>query len=201
MALSALVIAVGGCGAGGAGASGTGPTTDADGWPTAVIAGADTRIGPSGTPCSIPVSFDLPDGWTARKVAGGGASALAAHGVYPVCEVRRSDGAPGVLRIWAGRADRGAQGMLSLFTEDSRLIMKRKDSRKITVAGQPAWELWRESVAGDGKVYQHRAFAVAHDGVTALVEWGGTGLEAHQTGLPCYFLVRRSFEFGGGATV
>jgi hypothetical protein len=198
LAVFALLGAGSGCATG---AAGSAPTADADGWPTAVVAATGARVGPSGTGCSIPVSLDIPDGWIARKVAGGGYSALARIGVYPVCEIRREDGSPGVMRVWVGRVKLNAERILGVYTEDSKYIMKRRDARKVTVAGEPAWELWRETVAGDDKLHQYRAFAVVHNGVGALVEWGGTEMEPHRAGLPGYFLARKTFTFGGGATL
>ncbi|MET9731178.1 lipoprotein [Streptomyces sp. NPDC006458] len=179
-------------------ASTSAPADDAE------TVGSGATIGPAGSACELPVSFDLAADWEAEAVdaaAAGDSEAVAdllrQGPVSAACEVdAKPAGHIGFLRVWTGRPG----------TDDPREILRAFVADEDGNAGEKYGTFEAaDGVTGAEVVYAHtielldetkqeRAFAVITDSGPVVVHLGGLDTEEHRNMLPAYELAKRTLR-------
>ncbi|MFE0606180.1 lipoprotein [Streptomyces sp. NPDC058871] len=209
LGLGALVAGAAACGpsdaqAARAGASGqdTEPTVSA---PSPGVKAAG-QVGGDGSPCRLPVSFDLAPGWEPKAVTHVGdeqfASLFEQGGTTLACEISaKASGNIGFLRVWV--ADQpvtagDARGVLEAFVTGERTSGGSPvytDLKTGAGGGElPTVQVAYETAALD-EPKQESAFAVvtpAGEGV--VVHLGGLDSTEHEQMLPAFRLARQSLK-------
>ncbi|MFF8990614.1 lipoprotein [Streptomyces sp. NPDC014983] len=200
-----LAAVLGGCA--GRDAAGT-PPTRTEGPGTKAPAVMDGRtLGAAGSPCALPVRFDLAKGWQARPIdatqgAVGsdgdlGAALLRQGPVTAACEIdSKPAGHIGFLRVWTGRAG-GAdpRGVLRGFVAAEGDVGAERYRAFTTGGGVHGVEVeysFTSELLGTTK--KESAFAVGTPGGPVVVHLGGIDTEEHDAMLPAYELAKRTLR-------
>ncbi len=188
------------------------PATDE----TAEVAESGGRVGPAGSACELPVSFDVASGWKAKAVDGdladaGGSGesegsgdrddelareitdALLRQGpVTAACEIdAKPAGHIGFLRVWTGGPGAGdARTVLEGFVaaEDGARKPTYRTLRTGGLDGVEVTYLVTSELLDETK--KQRALAVAVPGGPVVVHLGGLDDEEHEGMLPAYELAK-----------
>jgi hypothetical protein len=178
---------------------------------SAEVAKSAGTVGPGGSDCELPVSFDVAKGWKAEAVKGAealgedvpeemeGLQELFRQGpVTAACEVDgKGAGHIGFLRVWTGEpSDDDATGVLKEFvaaeTEGSEKAEYRafetedglKAAEVTYLTTSPLWE----------KLVPQRALAVVAPDGPVVLHLGGSDEEEHRAMLPAYELARTTLH-------
>ncbi|NWF27065.1 hypothetical protein HW130_12410 [Streptomyces sp. PKU-EA00015] len=199
--------AVTGCSSEPAADAEAGARSTADATATPAAAGSAEKgatIGGPGSPCPLPVTFDVAADWKPEAVESGGADdefgALLRQGpVTLVCEIdAKPAGNIGFLRVWAGgKAGDDAREALRAFVADAAKS-REKETYTATKAGErDAVEVTyvnTDDLLDEPK--KERAFAVATPEGVVVVDLGGLDTQEHEEMLPAYELARKSLRTG-----
>ncbi|TWV55640.1 hypothetical protein FRZ03_06615 [Streptomyces misionensis] len=171
----------------------------------AVVSGA--TIGAAGSPCALPVRFDIAEDWTAESVDARGAqddepgAALLRQGpVTAACEIdAKPAGHIGFLRVWTGRAgDADAHGVLRGFVAAQGHVGKERYRAFTTGGGLRGAEVEYTSTSELlDEAKRECAFAVNTPGGPVVVHLGGLDSAEHDAMLPAYELAKRTLKVAG----
>lgn len=200
-------VALAGCSSSGSDTSGTEPvsgaTDPADGGTDgAKPVAKGITLGVVGSPCVLPITFDLAADWKPKAVEIEPGSDLAALGeqgtVTMVCEIdAKPAGNIGYLRVWQGKASDGdPQKVLEAFVADDPNAAE--ESYTQTEAGDLAAVEVSYTVGSEllDEPKTERAFAVATPDGPVVVHLGGLDSEEHRQMLPAYELAKKSLQLG-----
>ncbi|MFP1628567.1 lipoprotein [Streptomyces sp. 5K101] len=161
-------------------------------------------IGGPGSPCPMPVTFDVAARWKPEAVESGGADdelgALLRQGpVTLVCEIdAKPAGNIGFLRVWAGgTAGDDAREALRAFVADAAKSREKEAYTATKAGGLDAVEvtyLNTDEFLDEPK--KERAFAVTTPKGVVVVDLGGLDSREHEEMLPAYELARKSLRTG-----
>ncbi|ONI75140.1 hypothetical protein ALI144C_41065 [Actinosynnema sp. ALI-1.44] len=158
-------------------------------------AGGET-IGADGSPCPLPVTFKLPDGWKAQSVSTEGSDAFAIGDVKLACELdAKPAGMVGFIRVFVGDTGKPSEDVLKAFVatykgEGPGDSAEKYSAAKIGGADGSEVSYVSHPIDGDGK--KEAAFAVKPGARTILVHVGGLDNEEHESMLPGFKLVKES---------
>ena len=180
--------------------------------PSGADKGADTAgkavakggtLGGPGSPCVLPVSFDLAADWKPKAVTvdpdSGPGEVLAEQGpVTLVCEIdAKPAGNIGYMRVWAGDADGGTpREVLEEFiaAEQGADAVTYKEIKAGTVPATEVTYQVNNELLDESKA--ERAFALTTPDGPVVVHLGGMDSQEHQEMLPAYELAKKSVRFG-----
>ncbi|MGV9354964.1 lipoprotein [Streptomyces misionensis] len=205
----ALAAVLGGCAgqddAGTPRAGGTKPGATAAAKDPAAVSGG--TIGAAGSPCALPVRFDVAEGWKAESVDARGAqddglgAALLRQGpVTAACEIdAKPAGHIGFLRVWTGRAgDADARGALRGFVAAQGHVGKERYRAFAAGGGLRGTEVEYSSTSELlDETKKECAFAVDTPGGPVVVHLGGMDSAEHDAMLPAYELAKRTLKVAG----
>lgn len=207
-AVAALALA--GCSSSSGGGDGADPGKNGDSAPSEAAGNAagnaaaakGVTLGGAGSPCELPVTFDLAADWKPQAVTVEPGSDLAALGeqgpVTMVCEVdAKPAGNIGYLRVWQGKASSDTpRAVLEAF------VKADPDAGGATYteaeAGQlPAAEVGY-TVSGEllDEPKTEHAFAVTTPEGPVVVHLGGLDSQEHREMLPAYELAKKTLKLG-----
>ncbi|MET7366133.1 lipoprotein [Streptomyces sp. NPDC005566] len=201
-------VALAGCSSPDSGTSGTDPESRATdpagsgGTDGAKPVAKGSTLGGAGSPCALPVTFDLAADWKPAAVEVDPGSDLAALGeqgpVTMVCEIdAKPAGNIGYLRVWQGKASDGdPRKVLEAFVAGDPNAAEATYTR--TKAGSLAAAEVGYSVSSEllDEPKTERAFAVATPEGPVVVHLGGLDSEEHRQMLPAYELVKKTLKLG-----
>ncbi|MGX6742763.1 lipoprotein [Streptomyces xantholiticus] len=158
-------------------------------------------VGAPGSPCPMPVTFDLVADWKPEAVEPAAddefAGLLEQGPVSLVCEIdAKPAGNIGFIRVWVG-ADAGddTRKVLEAFVADAAAD-RRKEAYTETKAG--TFDATEVSYVNTGEFLdeprKERAFAVATPKGVVVVDLGGSDSEEHEQMLPAYELARKTLR-------
>ncbi|MFJ8079074.1 lipoprotein [Streptomyces sp. NPDC096205] len=163
-------------------------------------------LGPAGSACELPVTFDLAADWKAEAVealSAGDSEAVAdllrQGPVSAACEVdAKPAGHIGYLRVWTGEpGDDDPRKVLEAFVaaEDGNAQERyRTFAADSGVTGAEVAYQHTNELSGETK--QEHAFAVVTGSGPVVVHLGGLDDEEHRGMLPAYELARKSLRTG-----
>jgi hypothetical protein len=157
---------------------------------------ASGRVGGIGSPCDLPVSFDLAADWRPKALTMDGSpfDDLARQGdAVLTCEIdAKPAGHLGFLRVWTNRRATEPRQAIEAFLADDRGLRAAR-YRTVRVDGSDAVEATylRDGQPSDGGK-RERVLGVAVSGVLVLVVLSGLDTEQYEAMLPAYLLARRS---------
>lgn len=164
---------------------------------TAVKGAAGGTIGAAGATCaSLPVLFDIADGWQPDAVE---SAVLTQGGVTAACEVdAKPAGHLGFLRVWTGAgAAETPRTALKAFVADSGDKPSKIVYTDVKAGGLEATEVsymvYSELME---EARKQRAFAVTAAGSVIVVHIGGLDSAEHDAMLPAYELAKRTLKAG-----
>nr|WP_225955203.1 lipoprotein [Kibdelosporangium phytohabitans] len=177
-----------GCGSSDSGNNGSNGSSGA-------AAGSET-IGGDGSPCPLPVTFKLPDGWKAQSVSTEGADAFGIADVELACELdAKPAGMLGFIRVFVGDTSKPSEDVLKAFVAKYKGKGTGDSAEKYTatkIGGADGSEVSYVSWPVDGDSKKEAAFAVKPGAKTVLVHVGGLDNEEHESMLPGFKLVKES---------
>ncbi|MEU1511716.1 lipoprotein [Streptomyces sp. NPDC005811] len=192
-----LTALVGGC-----------STGDGESDPAEVeVARRGARVGPAGSACELPVTFDVAESWKPKAVdAEAGlagvsedladlAEAFLRQGpVTMACEIdAKPAGNIGFLRVWTGEpGNAGARAVLEDFVAAEQGAAREK-YRTFETGGLTATEV-EYTVPGSGALRTSHAFAVVTPDGPVVLHLGGLDEEEHQEMLPAYELAKTTLR-------
>lgn len=163
--------------------------------------GKDGSVGAPGSPCPMPVTFDLAADWKPEAVEHAAddefAGLLEQGPVSLVCEIdAKPAGNIGFIRVWVGAdASADTREVLEAFVADAAAD-RRKEAYSETKAGK--FDATEVSYVNTGEFLdepkKERAFAVATPKGVVVVELGGLDFEEHEQMLPAYELARKTLR-------
>ncbi|MEU1198233.1 lipoprotein [Streptomyces sp. NPDC005813] len=188
---------------------------------SASASGGDARtaksggtIGAAGSPCELPVTFDIAEDWKAEavdvgaaedKASGDGADDLASEvadallhqgPVTAACEVdAKPAGNIGYLRVWTGKpGDATARAVLEEFVaaEDGASKAKYRPFEAGGLSGAEVEYLYTSEALDETK--KERALAVTTADGPVVLHLGGMDTEEHEAMLPAFELARRTLR-------
>ncbi|MGW6457811.1 lipoprotein [Streptomyces sp. NPDC055078] len=160
------------------------------------VAAKGGTIGAQGSPCSLPVTFDLAEDWTAQAVTEDTEFGLTENGpVTLVCEIdAKPAGNIGFLRVWVGgRAGDDARAALDGF-----LAENAKNKTDVVYAKGKAgpFEAIEVSYLNTSEILdapkKERSIAFSTAKGVVVLDLGGLDSEEHEQMLPAYELAKRS---------
>ncbi|MFE6038462.1 lipoprotein [Streptomyces sp. NPDC056452] len=201
-------VALAGCSSSGSGSSGTEPASgatdsaDSAGTDAAEPVAKGVTLGGTGSPCALPVTFDLAADWKPAAVEVEPGSDLAALGeqgtVTMVCEIdAKPAGNIGYLRVWQGKpSDGDPRKVLEAFVADDPNASEATYTQ--TKAGSLAAAEVGYTVNSEllDEPKTERAFAVTTPEGPVVVHLGGLDSEEHQQMLPAYELAKKTLKLG-----
>lgn len=175
-------------------------------------------IGAAGSPCELPVSFDLAKDWEPEAIDSAAAQDKAASAdsgdledeiseevldsilrqgpVVAACEVdAKPAGYVGFLRIWTGEpGDDDARAVLEEFVaaEDGASKAKYTPFESGDLSGAEVEYVVTSKLLGETK--KESAFAVTTPGGSVVVHLGGMDTEEHEKMVPAYELARNTLR-------
>ncbi|MGW0826787.1 lipoprotein [Streptomyces sp. NPDC002845] len=168
------------------------------------LATSGGTIGAAASPCELPVTFDIAEGWKAEAVDTGGDAAeelfdaIARQGpVALVCEIdAKPAGNIGFLRVWTGDpGDDDARAVLEAFMADEDGTSDKRYRTFETEAGVPGVEVeYLHTVELLDEAKEESAFAVATPDGPVVVHLGGLDTEEHKQMLPAYELAKQTLS-------
>lgn len=155
---------------------------------------AGGTVGGSGSPCTLPVTFDHAKNWKPRSVSADAAKSFTMGSFSAVCEV---DGKPagvlGMIRVWqGGKPGETVESQLKLFADAD----KSKDSEQpkltpVKLTGVDAVEaVYQRSL--DSVKHREYAIAVPAGDKVVVIKVGGLDQEELDQMMPAYLLARQS---------
>ena len=181
----------GSTGAGGSGASAGSAQASAK---------AAGSVGGDGSPCRLPVSFDLPKDWKPKAVTHAEDEQFAAlfkqGGTTLACEIdAKPAGNIGFLRAWTGKpGDTDARGVLESFVAGQDGVSKEKYG-SFTANGLDGAEVtytYTSELLDEAK--QERALAVTTNEGPVVLHLGGRDSGEHRAMLPALELARKTLH-------
>ncbi|MFF3584948.1 lipoprotein [Streptomyces mirabilis] len=153
-------------------------------------------LGSPGTPCVLPVSFDLAATWKPKPVSNSGdpSGGFRQGPVTLVCEIdAKPAGLVGFLRVWSDlQAGESPRRVLDAFLAGEKNISDRHD-RQTTAGTLPAAETTYLSAGLEaGHPRRERALAIATAQGTVVLHLGGLDTAEHEKLLPAYELAKNS---------
>ncbi|WP_435838526.1 lipoprotein [Streptomyces achromogenes] len=181
----------------------------------ATTAARGATLGPAGSACELPVSFDTAKGWKPKAVdaekelaqlskgedadlAGELAAAMLRQGpVTAACEIdAKPSGTIGFLRVWKGKpGDADAGGVLRAFVAAEEGAGKAEYHSFKTGGGVPAVEV--EYVSTNKALEETKkesAFAVGTPDGPVVLHLGGMDTQEHEEMLPAFELAKRTLK-------
>ncbi|MFG2555943.1 lipoprotein [Streptomyces sp. NPDC048581] len=188
---------------------------------TAVKSGG--TIGPAGSACELPVTFDIAEDWEAEAIDNGAAEEKAADGadasadpeeaelaeaiadailyqgpVAAACEVdAKPAGNIGFLRVWTGKpGEDDARTVLEAFVAAEKDTSKAKYSpfKAGGVSGVEVKYLYTSELLEETK--EESALAVTTKKGPVVIHLGGMDTDEHREMLPAYELAKRTLRIG-----
>jgi hypothetical protein len=153
-------------------------------------------VGGSGSPCALPVSFDLAAAWKPKAVTTNEEFGPLTQGpVTLVCEIdAKPAGNIGFMRVWTGgRGGDDARKALEAFVAveaKSRDKVEFKETRAGDLAAAEVTYLNTDEFLDAPK--KERAFAVTTERGVLVLHLGGLDSEEHEGMLPAYELAKKS---------
>ncbi|MEU2357768.1 lipoprotein [Streptomyces misionensis] len=181
-----------------------GSTTAAGAKDPAAVSGG--TIGAAGSPCALPVRFDIAEDWKAESIDAHGAqddglAALLRQGpVTAACEIdAKPAGHIGFLRVWTGRAgDADPPGTLRGFVAAQGHVGKERYRTFTTGGGLRGAEVEYSSTSELlDETKKECAFAVDTPAGPVVVHLGGMDSAEHDAMLPAYELAKRTLKVAG----
>ncbi|MFI2372420.1 lipoprotein [Streptomyces sp. NPDC018833] len=160
-------------------------------------------IGAPGSPCPMPVTFDVAADWKPEAVASAADEefgALLKQGpVTLVCEIdAKPAGNIGFIRVWTGgTAGDDAREALRAFVADAAKKREKESYTDTKAGGLAAVEVTyvnTDEMLDEPK--KERAFAVTTPKGVVIVDLGGFDTAEHEAMLPAYELARKSVRVG-----
>ncbi|MFI6645688.1 lipoprotein [Streptomyces sp. NPDC050504] len=158
------------------------------------------RVGGSGTPCKLPVSFETAKDWKPKAVAAEDAKLLgplAKHGpVTLVCQVdAKPAGLLGSLGVWTGNAGKSTpRQVLEAYLDDTSDVTK-SEYREVKAGTFAATEV---SYTTYSKLMEESrpktALAVTTPQGAVVLDLGGLDEEEHKEMLPAYELAKKTLS-------
>lgn len=158
-------------------------------------------VGAAGSPCSMPITFDLAADWKPEAVESAPddefAALLEQGPVTLVCEIdAKPAGNIGFMRVWVG-ADAGddTREALEAFVADGARNREQEAYTQIEAGKFAATEVTyvnTDEILDEPK--KERAFAVATPRGVVIVDLGGLDSEEHEQMLPAYELARKTLR-------
>lgn len=155
-------------------------------------------VGGAGSPCALPVSFDLAAGWKPKAVKEDKQFGLTKQGpVTLVCEIdAKPAGNIGFLRVWTGgRAGDDPRKALEAFVAEEAKSRDKVAYAQIKAGEYAATEVTylntNESLDAPKK---ERALAFTTPKGVVVVHLGGLDTEEHEGMLPAYELAKKSLH-------
>lgn len=160
-------------------------------------AAPDGKVGGAGTPCELPISFDVAAKWKAKQIeeAADGGALTNQGGFTMACEIdAKPAGHLGFLRVWTSTRTGPARAALDQFLAADRNITA-PEIREVQVAGTAAAEVTyvRDNPSADVKK-RERLVVVPTPKGTALVHLGGFDDGEHDGMLPAYILAKQTMK-------
>jgi hypothetical protein len=152
-------------------------------------------VGGAGSPCALPVTFDLAKSWKPEAVEAGFSQGT----VSLACEIdAKPAGNVGFIRVWTGgKPGDDVRGVLEAFVAEES---KNREGEKYseTKAGElDAVEIsYRSNSEFQDGPKKERAFAVATPKGVVVVHLGGLDSTEHEQMLPAYELARKTLRVG-----
>lgn len=186
---------------------------------TAVKSGG--TLGPAGSACELPVTFDIAEDWEAEAIESGAAKEKVADGtdasanpekaelaeaiadailyqgpVAAACEVdAKPAGNIGFLRVWTGKPGKDdARAVLEAFiaAEKNTSKVKYSNFKAGEISGVEVKYLFTSKLLEETK--EESALAVTTKKGPVVIHLGGMDTEEHQEMLPAYELAKRTLR-------
>ncbi|QLE75629.1 hypothetical protein FGW37_32160 [Streptomyces rectiverticillatus] len=158
-----------------------------------------TRIGPAGSACELPVSFELAKAWKPSGLSAEDGKLLAKISGHPAfrgaCELdAKPAGNIGFMRVWTtDRTDSSARRTLETYMAEEKDVTEQKISEIKAGDDLPASEVvYTQKSALTDEPRQQRALAVKTPKGVTIVHLGGLDTEEHKEMLPAYELAKKS---------
>ncbi|MFJ8862161.1 lipoprotein [Streptomyces sp. NPDC102451] len=199
-------VALAGCSSSSGGGDGADPGKNGDSAPSgaagSTAAAKGVTLGGAGSPCELPVTFDLAADWKPQAVTVEPGSDLAALGeqgpVTMVCEVdAKPAGNIGYLRVWQGEASGDTpRAVLEAFVKADPNAGEAAYT-EVEAGPLPAAEVGY-TVSGEllDEPKTEHAFAVTTPDGPVVVHLGGLDSQEHQEMLPAYELAKKTLKLG-----
>jgi hypothetical protein len=153
-------------------------------------------VGGAGSPCPLPVSFDLAADWKPKEVKVDGEFGPFTQGtVTLVCEIdAKPAGNIGFMRVWSGgKSGDAARRALEAFVADEAKDRKKVEFKEIKAGDLSATEVtYLNTSEFLDAPKKERAFAVTTERGVVVVHLGGLDSEEHDQMLPAYELAKKS---------
>jgi hypothetical protein len=155
-------------------------------------------VGGAGSPCALPVSFDLAAGWKPKAVKEDKQFGLLKQGpVTLVCEIdAKPAGNIGFLRVWTGgRAGDDPRKALEAFVAEEAKSRDKVAYAQIKAGEYAATEVtYRNTNEFLDAPKKERALAFTTPKGVVVVHLGGLDNEEHEGMLPAYELAKKSLH-------
>jgi hypothetical protein len=153
-------------------------------------------LGGPGTPCTLPVSFELAESWKPQAVAADGSALTEQGGFTLACEVdAKPAGNIGFLRVWTGPRTGGTarEALDSFLAADKNITVPEfRDAQLDAVTGAEVTYI-RDNPKADVKKRERVLALITPHGSVVLV-LGGLDTEEHEQMLPAYVLAKKSIK-------
>ncbi|MEU9339157.1 lipoprotein [Streptomyces sp. NPDC048290] len=200
VAVAVAVIGLTGCGSGGGGRASTPEPASTLASASASASAAQIRpggtLGGAGSPCELPVTFDIAEEWTAESVD----TPLEIGSVTLACEIdAKPAGHIGYLRVWTGTpGDDDPEAVLRAhLAVDTGAVKSGERYRSLTIGGAPAAEV---SYVSSDDILGERpelAFALTTPDGPVVVTLDAPDADEHEAVRPGYELARRTLRPAG----
>ncbi|MGK5732510.1 lipoprotein [Streptomyces sp. URMC 124] len=157
-----------------------------------------TRIGPAGSACELPVSFELAKAWKPSGLSAEDGKLLAeltGHTAFRgSCELdAKPAGNIGFMRVWTtDRAGSSARGALETYMAEEKHVTDRKISDVKAGDLAAAEVVYTQKSALTDEPREQRALAVKTPKGVTLVHLGGLDSQEHKEMLPAYELAKKT---------
>jgi hypothetical protein len=160
---------------------------------------AAVKVGPKGTGCELPITFDMPAKWKAKPVKFNPdfAELTQVGGSIMLCEIdAKPAGNIGFLRVWA--VDRGAvigarKGLEEFLGAYGKLTeVQYRDAKAGPMIATEATFMEKSELTGEAK--RVRALVVTTRMGTMLLTLSGTDTEEFEEMLPAYQLAKQTIS-------
>lgn len=165
-------------------------------------AGAD-RIGGAGTPCTLPVAFDVAKDWRPKPVTADTAAELGPFAnrgpLTVVCEVdAKPAGMIGFLRVWTGKPGGGAPRQVAEAFIAGDSTVTKSEYRTVRAGSLDAVEVVYTTYSKllEQSKEEHALAVVTPQGPVVL-HLGGLDSDEQREMLPAYELAKQSLALGG----
>ncbi|MFF3689905.1 lipoprotein [Streptomyces sp. NPDC002187] len=178
---------------GGKDAAGDSGTAGGKGDAGAKAAEKGGSVGGAGSPCALPVTFDLAKSWKPEAVQAGFSQGT----VSLACEIdAKPAGSVGYIRVWTGgkQGDDVRKALEGFVAEES----KDREDEKYTETKAGAFDAVEISYLSNSEFQdgpkKERAFAVATPKGVVVLHLGGLDSQEHESMLPAYELAKKTLR-------